>query len=495
VTAGADHGAVLALDLGTSSVRALVLDHDGELDPSLTARRPVDLLVGAGGRAELDPEAYLASVVACLDELHEGHGLQDVSDVVLASQWHSVVAVDEHGRTSGGVLTWADTRGRLAHRSDVGLAGLHARTGAWPHVQYWTAKVPWLLEHCPSSAARLLGLPELIGLRLLGDMSTSASMASGTGLLDWARGDWDPEALDLAGVTAGKLPVIQPEDWSGRLLPEWQRRWPALARARWHPVVGDGAAASIGAGCVDASAVNVTVGTSAAVRLVDDLSGAGPLPPALWRYRVDGRRVVSGVALSSGGGVFDWTRSLIGLQRQPADAPGLYRVQAGSDGLTALPFQAGARAPRDVAAGRGVFAGMSLATSPLHLISAVMEAVCFELAEAVETIEAATGRRANIVGCGGALEASEVWRSRLASTLGRPIHVIRVPEASARGAALLHCLGLSAAAQPVDVVPPQSEDVEHLSAARARYEALRAAHEIPPLAQPAAPREKMQSWS
>lgn len=470
---------VLALDFGSSSVRALVL-HDGVGGQPPLARRSVTVEMGLDGKAEIDPAAYLGEVLDCLDDLHAQGRLDDVSDVVISSQWHSVVGVNEGGEPLGAALTWADTRAREQQVRHLDHGSLHARTGAWAHPQYWTLKAPWLLRKQPSTRM-LLGLPELLTQRLLGDPSSSTSMASGTGLLDWSTGRWDDEALDLAGVPAGVLPPLQPAAWQGRLLLQWRRRWPALADAVWHPCVGDGAAANIGADCADASSVNVTIGTSAAVRLVERRLSARPLPEDLWRYRVDDELVVSGVALSAGGGSFAWLRDLTGLPHG-GDPAGVGDVPPGSGGVTLLPFYAGSRAPRDVPAARGVISGLGLATTAAHLVSATMEAVCFEIVEGVEVLERYTGAAPDVVVCGGALEASPVWRSRLAGTLGRPIEVLREVELSARGAARLHVPASAGARPQRDVLEPRPADVEPLAAARVAYEHLRAVHGIAPLA-------------
>lgn len=477
-------GDVLALDLGSSSVRALVLHRDGAPHPVGAARRPVNVLVDSGGRAEVDPDRYVGSVVACIDELCAAGVLEHVVDVAVSSQWHSMVPVDGRGRPLAPVLTWADGRGEPAVLPADQLAAVHERTGAWPHPQYWTAKAPWLLAHVPS-VDRLLGISELLSLRLLGDASMSTSLASGTGLYDWSAQRWDEEALELAGIRPSLLPPLQEKGWHGKLLPMWQRRWEPLAHATWHPAVGDGAAANVGAGCVDASMINVTIGTTTAVRVVELAGQAAPLSPGLWRFRVDDDRVVSGVSWSSGGGSYAWLRGLTSLPSSSEDVPGLSEVAAGSDGVTVLPFYATTRAPRHVPAGNGAIAGLSLATTPLHLVSATMEAVCFEVAEGISAIEAVTAQESQVVACGGALEASRTWQSRLASVLDRAVHVVRVPEASARGAALISVGGAgSARGSEVDVVVPRRHDVERLAVARERFLALRRAFGIAPVFPP-----------
>ena len=101
---------VLGLDLGTSSVRALVFDDRGVALPDALARRPTPLEISDEGKAELDPDAVVAAIGECLDELAGRGELDQVEHVATSCAWHSVIALDGAGRRQTGALTWADTR-------------------------------------------------------------------------------------------------------------------------------------------------------------------------------------------------------------------------------------------------------------------------------------------------------------------------------------------------------------------------------------------------
>ncbi len=101
---------VLGLDLGTSSVRALVFDDRGVALPDVLARRPTRLDITDEGKAELDPDGVVAAVGECLDELAGPGELDGVEHVAISCAWHSVIALDGDGRRQTGALTWADTR-------------------------------------------------------------------------------------------------------------------------------------------------------------------------------------------------------------------------------------------------------------------------------------------------------------------------------------------------------------------------------------------------
>jgi gluconokinase len=466
---------VLALDLGTSSVRALLFTGDGESVPDALARRPTHLEIDDDGRAELDPDEVLAALGDCIDELAgQGH-LRQVTDVATSCAWHSVIAVDAAGQPLTGALTWADTRaaglvGELRGRTDP--ARLQAATGALPHATYWTAKIPWLARTLRPAPSGYLGLAEYVTGALLGDARVSVSQASGTGLLDLDSMRWLDEALELAGVGERALPELLEPGWTGRLEGKAARRWPALNGAAWHPPVGDGAASNFGAGCVTPERVAINLGTSGAVRAVHQDST--PLTRELWRYRVDERRLVTGAAFSGAGNLYAWARTVLDLPSDDRVEAALAEVPPGAHGVLVLPYHAGARAPLDLAAGSGVIAGLSMATTAVEIVAATLEAICFQLAGGVEALERAFGvapGSIEVVASGGAIVSSRWWQRTLANVLARPVRVVDEPEASARGAALL-ALDLATEPRTRHVVEPSQDAVAAEQTARAAYHSL-----------------------
>jgi gluconokinase len=154
--------------------------------------------------------------------------------------------------------------------------------------------------------ATWLSIGELMALRFFGRAFTTTSVASGTGLFDLRSGAWDGEALAAVGIDAAALPAIGDGEMRG-LLPEWAARWPELASVPWFPAVGDGGCASLGSGAFGPGRIGVTVGTSAAVRVLR-VDAAPEGPAGLWCYRMDSTRTAAGRALSNGGNAFAWAR-------------------------------------------------------------------------------------------------------------------------------------------------------------------------------------------
>jgi gluconokinase len=475
---------VLALDLGSSSARAVVLEVAGGTlrpVPGSAVREHVRVRPDARGGAELDVAAYLGATVECLDELHAGGRLDGVGTVAISTQWHSLLGLDAAGRPTGPCLSWMDLRPTLpTDRAPEDPAAFHARTGAWWHPFYWPVRIGWLRDR-GVAAARWVGLPEYLGLTLWGEPTASVSSASGTGALDTVGCRWDPEALALAGVDERAVPPLAPDGWSGRLTAGYRRRWPELAAARVAPPLGDGAASALGSGCADPSRLSVTVGTSAAVRLVTQ--DAHPPAPAVWRYRVDHRRAVFGVAFSGGGVLDEWVTHLVDTDAITGDGgtaageggqaeleKALEGLAPGGHGLVSLPYHNGHRPPQDPVGTGGTLYGLRLTTGPLEVVAATLEGGCHEIADGARAVDPA-GTALPMLG-GGAVAASPWLARRLAAALGGTARRCLDPEVGACGAAA-GALGIDY--RPADEpVTAEESEVAAMSAAARRHRALRA---------------------
>jgi gluconokinase len=433
---------ILALDLGTSSVRGLILDEAMVPVPGALARRKPPMIMGDDGAATFDGPTYLAALVECIDELSEAGYLADIGLVAASAQWHSVVPLDAVGAPLGPVLTWLDTRPAAlpGARGPVDEPDFHHRTGAWWHRFYWTIRLPWLQQYVGATPARFAGLVEYVYGVLLDEAPMSVSQASGTGMLDLRTLDWDTEACSLAGVRPQELPALAPEGWRGRLRAPYARRWPALARAEWAPPLGDGAASNVGSRCVDARRAAVTVGTSAAVRVIQSASAGADLPPlpySLWRYRVDGRRVLTGVAYSAGGNLFKWANRELRLPEGDALNVALADVPPGG-GAGADPRLGGDRPPGLAPAGSGKLWGIGFGTTAVEMFAGLMDSLCQQVAIDLAELESATGHELEVVVGGGAVAASPWWRRAFEVALSpRPVFHVENPEIGAVGAALV----------------------------------------------------------
>ena len=245
-------------------------------------------------------------------------------------------------------------------------------------------------------------------------------MASGTGLYNLARRDWDAELLEVSGLTSKQLGPLQDAlDANGRTI---------------FSAIGDGAAGNLGSGATRPGFVAINFGTSAAVRAVP--SADAFLPFGLFQFVIDQDRHLLGGAVSNAGNLRAWCRRELRLPDDERRLDELLRAAgSGAARLTILPFWVGERAPtwpEDLA---GTVVGLSQATTAADLLAAALTAVCLRLSEILEQVESATGRARKIIVSGGILR-SPISLQILADSLGRDLAVCADEEASLRGAAV-----------------------------------------------------------
>ena len=416
---------LLALDVGSSSVRAQRFDERGEANGELRQEE-----------YESDDPAEVAAAVRSV----LGNDEPDATSCFA----HSLVAVDAGGNSLTPILGWRDTRSAgaaewLARRLDV--EAVHARTGAFLHPSFWPAKLAWLAETEPEtfrSAASFVSFADY----LRGQAETSLGMASTSGLLDLTTLDWDEELLATLGLDRERLPRIAD-------LPVWP----------------DAACSNAGAGCTGSERAALMVGTSGALRVLYESERPQP-KPGLFLYLADARRVVEGGALSDGGNLHEW------LEQTLAGAQGSLAGRDPRDhGLVFLPFLGGERSTGWNPEARGTVHGLTFDTTPLDLRQAAYEGVAFRFAAIADLLPDVT----EVVATGGGLLRDRDWIQIMADALARPVQVSGVPEASLRGAAVLALerAGHEAADAAIgEILEPRPDRAEAYRAAREEQQRL-----------------------
>jgi gluconokinase len=432
----------LALDIGTSSVRALVFDGD-------LAERDAPRREYAG---EDDPRLVAGLVREAVEEATKD---TDFETVGASCFGHSLLALDDTGRPLTPILGWRDTRSAdaadwLSRRLD-GVA-VHARTGCQIHTSYWPAKFAWLAREEPDvfrRATRFVSFCDYVYEQLLGrDVPASLSMASATGLLNLNTRAWDQELLETLGLDLERLPEVSDDPVD-----------------RWHTAALDGACSNLGAGCVGRERAALMVGTSGAFRTVYETEQPQPRT-GLFLHWLDERRVVEGGSLSDGGSLYKWVE-----QTFRESSGSLAGRDPGTHGLTFLTLLGGERSPGWHQHASGAIQGLTFATTPLDLRQAALEGVAFRFAEIADLMPEVE----EVVATGGALLKDEDWLQIMADALAQPITASAVQEASLRGAAVRV---LEREAKPIPEAPlgrlfePRADRIEAFRVARERQREL-----------------------
>lgn len=484
---------VLALDMGTSSFRALLFDSRGYAVETSETQIAFDLTTTHDGGAEANAIMLLDLLAECIDGTLEkaASAANRIAAVGATSFWHGILGLDANGTPLTPHYFWADTRAgdaALALRGEIDREANRQRTGVVFHSSYWTAKLRWLATTQPTVVAnvrRWTSFPDWVMQQLFGVDRTAVIMATGTGLLEIQTATWATDLVERLGIDPQTLPpLIDRHESASGLRAPWASRWPALKSIPWYPAGGDGASANVGTNAVSARRICLTLGTSGAIRMVIPHPVGTPLtlPPDLWAYRLDTTWIALGGAISNGGKTVAVLQELIGgdpdsglLTRATALAPD-------SHGLTMLPFFAGERSPIWNDDATAAIIGFTLHTTREDLLLAGMEAVAYRLGLLYRNLSSLADHGHEIATSGAAVLKSPAWQRMIASVFDHPI--LPLPpeeESSARGAALLalESLGVIASietapdpAAGVAPVLPDPATVSVYAAAMARQFAL-----------------------
>jgi gluconokinase len=473
---------ILALDIGTTSTRALLFDAAGQPVPDCLAQISNQLETTQDGGATFQPDQLFDHVVTVIDQVLQRAGARakQIGAVVSATFVGNVMGVNAAGEPVTPLFIYADTCNAADAeqlREELGAAGLrasHDRVGCLIHTSYLPARFRWLARTQPdwlNGSAYWLSFGEYLYWQLLGQRAVSYSVASWTGMLNRRSLTWDQDWLAALPVQPEQLsPLVDVNQPLQGLLSPWAERWPALRNVPWYPAIGDGAAANLGSGCDHPTRIALTIGTTGAMRVVVDPSLA-QVPDGLWLYRVAGHQGLLGGATTEGGNLFAWLRE--SLQLPPIDEleKALAVREAAAHGLTVLPFVAGERAPGWHERARASIIGFTLNTQPVDIVQAGLEAIAYRFSLIYRRVKPyLAAEQHQIIASGGGLLSSPAWLQIMADALGEPILALTEKEITSRGIALLGLQQLGVIQKTSDLPPTTGQTYLPDPARHARHQ-------------------------
>lgn len=479
---------LLALDLGTTGVRALAVEADGTVRSR--SYRPLATSCPAPGRVEQDPEEmWDASVAVLRAALREARAeARDVAAIGVASQRATAIAWDAAaGSPLAPAIGWQDRR-TTARVAELRAQGIPITTLPSATKFEWLVRGVGAVREAAASRRLRLGTPDAwLGFRLTGgDLhATDPGQASCTGLFDLRRGGWSENGAAFFSLEVGALPRIAP---TSAALGESRADLlgaPVAVAAR----AGDQQAACFAQGVRAPGDGNLTLGTAA---ILDVHTGAAPprraggaFPIALWRLEDGGDAFCREGTVVTAGAVVDWLANLGVLP----DASALDRV-AGSvenaQDVAFVPSLLGLGTPFEDPTARGLIVGMTRGTTGAHIARALVEGIAHRCADLCEALDF----RGRPLRADGGLARSDLLIQTVADFSGLPVLRASEHETTALGAAALAGLGVgifansgecSALAPSATRFEP-SIDEGSRTAARARFaEALARARDEEPV--------------
>jgi gluconokinase len=437
---------VLAIDIGSSSVRATVYDAHANAVSGLSVATPhVTPTTPDGGAA--DDALVLAGVVErTIDDILTlaGDAAAKIVAVGLDSFVGNILGLDKAGNPTTPVYTYADTRSlqEVAQmRRDLDAVDVHQRTGVTLHTAYAPARLLWVRANEPKAWAETVRWTDfatyLYGRWFGEEAACSSSVASWSGLLNRNTGDWDTKLLAYTGISSDQLPRLADySDTMSRLAPAYAAKWPTLSQVPFTLAVGDGAAANVGEGCSAPGATALTVGTTGAVRAGVPIP-LDNVPRGLSVYNLSKQRILLGGAVTDAGGLFAWMRDTLDVPDPATLETELSALKPDGHGLTVLPFLRGERSPGWLDNATGAVIGLRASTTPADIVRAGLESVAYRFALIADRLATVVKPEPEIVVGGGAAQSSPTWLQMFADVLDRTVAESGEPETTSRGSAIL----------------------------------------------------------
>jgi xylulokinase len=468
---------VLGLDIGTGSLKALVLNENLQVLGS--ASRSYEPNFPQPGWAEQDPTLWLAALQPAIGEALANADVSatDIAALAVCGQLDGCIPTARDGSALGPALIWMDRRGEADIRHiDPDL--VHSRCGLVRDATHMAGKIAWLSKHFArrSEVATWHQPVSFIVAALTGRAVMARSLASTTMLYDLTRRAWDAELVAAFGTTIDKLPILAEEsEIAGRLTAIGADLTGLPVGLPVAVGTGDDFSNPLGCGVCQPGTVAVSLGTAETVAAL----AKSPI--------LDADRLVETHAYPGGlyhlgnpgwlsGGAVRWASSLLGIASDPAFSTLAAEAPAGSDGVLFIPALTGAMAPKWIASARGSFLGLTASHTRAHMARAVLEGTSFAMRDVVDRLAALaiTTDRLRLMG-GGA--KSRLWCEIRSAVSGLPAEILTNNDASALGAALLALvaagkspdIATAAAALPLDLARIEAPPDERYEAAYRRY--------------------------
>lgn len=409
----------IGIDLGTSGVKAILLNEQGEVVASqtekLTVSRPHPLW------SEQDPEQWWLATDRALKALSKQHSLSTVRALGIAGQMHGATLLDSQQQVLRPAILWNDGRcGEECALLESVVPQSRAITGNLMMPGFTAPKLLWVQRHEPAvfrQVAKVLLPKDYLRLRMTGEFASDMSDAAGTMWLDVEKRDWSDVMLNACGLTRDHMPALfEGSEITGRLLPDVAMAWdmPAVSVVAGG---GDNAAGAVGVGMVNADQAMLSLGTSGVYFAVSDGFLSKPESAVhSFCHALPERWHLMSVMLSAAS-CLDWAANLTGLVTVPALIDAAQQADDAADPVWFLPYLSGERTPHNNPQAKGVFFGLTHQHGPSKLARAVLEGVGYALADGMDVVHACGVKPRSITLIGGGAR-SAYWRQMLADISG-----------------------------------------------------------------------------
>jgi len=433
----------IGVDLGTSSVKLLLMDENGKIENIVMKEYPI--YYPKTGWSEQNPEDWYSALIDGIKELTKDCNKDEIDGISFSGQMHGMVILDENDKVIRPAILWNDGRTQAECdylNNEIGREKISSYTANMALTGFTAPKLLWVRKHEPENFAKIkkVMLPkDYVAYMLSGVHCTDVSDASGMLLLDVKNKSWSKEMLDICGLKEEQMAkVFESYEVVGNLSKKASEETGLPTSVKVIAGGGDQAVAAVGTGTVGKGKCNVSLGTSGVVFIsaqefaVDDKN-------ALHAFcHADGKYHFMGVMLSAGASNTWWMNDIIDTKDYAKEQEDITKL--GENNVYFLPYLMGERTPHNNPNARGTFTGMTMDTTRADMTQAVLEGVAFALRDSFE-IAKSLGVNVERTRINGGGAKSPLWCSIVANILNVKVDKINSKEGPAFGAAILAAVG------------------------------------------------------
>lgn len=471
----------IGVDLGTSAVKLLLMDSEGQIRRIESREYP--LFFPHPGWSEQNPEDWWERTLEGIEALLEGEDRSLVACISFGGQMHGLVLLDEADEVIRPAILWND--GRTGEECDylnevIGKDKLSAYTANISFTGFTAPKILWVRNKEPENFARIakIMLPkDYIAYKLTGIHCTDVSDASGMLLFDVKDRCWSKEMCEICGVQENWLATCyESYEAVGTVLPEIAERLGIPASCVVAAGAGDNAAAAVGTGTVGDNRCNISLGTSGTIFISSRQFGVDKYNALHSFAHADGNFHLMGCMLSAASCNKWWMEDILNTKDFGGEQQDIEDDRLGENRVYFLPYLMGERSPHNDPKARGTFIGMTMDSTRSDMTQAVLEGVAFALRDSLEVARSLgiCPERTKI--CGGGAK-SPLWKKIIANVLNLKLDIIESEEGPALGAAMLAAVACgeydsveTIAEKMVKVVDTVEPDPELVAKYEVRYQ-------------------------
>ncbi|MDN3017120.1 xylulokinase [Paenibacillus sp. BSR1-1] len=439
---------VIGVDLGTSAVKILLVNQNGEVCKEVSKTYP--LIIEKSGYSEQNPEEWVEKTTAGLAELigqFDGD-VNDIEGISFSGQMHGLVLLDQDNQVLRNAILWNDTRTTKQCQEIYEVVGKQRLLEVTknPALEGFTLpKILWVKEEEPEifERAHVFMLPkDYLRYRITGNIHMEYSDAAGTLLLNVANRKWSSEVLERFGLSAEFCPpLVESHAFVGTITAEFAGATGLSEATKVFAGGADNACGAIGSGILFEGKTLCSIGTSGVVLSYEernDLDFEGKVH--YFNHSEENAYYTMGVTLAAGYSLSWFKDTFAGTEAFDQFLEGVEDVPAGSNGLLFTPYLVGERTPHADSNIRGSFIGIDAAHERKHFARSVLEGITFSLNESIEIFRNNGKTIDSIISIGGGAK-NETWLQMQADIFNAKIEKLTSEQGPGMGAAMLAAYG------------------------------------------------------